>query len=168
MKIASSYCVRMLITISALSCAADAVAANLTALKKGQNVHVAMVGYGHLCDTKVQDRTADMLTLSILKTTRECGVKGALIRITEPRIAELRWERRSTKRRVSARILLSMAGVGALCAVPLTSSDPETWLLVGNYAIPALVVEKIWNAVPDREDYVLMLTCTDPLLCFAE
>jgi len=59
-------------------------------------------------------------------------------------------------------------GVAALGAVPLRSSDPETWLIVENAVTPGFVVWGVWKAVPQRRDYAILLTCTDSLHCFSD
>src|SRR5437879_4699122 len=122
--------------VTLFSLASKSFAADLTLLDKGRNVHLAMVGQGPLCDAKVDARSADFVTVRVLKATPECGGKGALIRISSESISGIAPEERLTKGRVAAKIGLGLAGVAALCAVPLTSSDPETWLIVGNGVIP--------------------------------
>jgi hypothetical protein len=144
------------------------LAADLTALNKGRTVHLAMIGQGPLCDAKVDARSPDVLTVRLVKTTPACGKKGELIRISKERAMDIAPEERLTKGRVAAKILLGLAGVAALTAIPLTSSDPESWLLVANGVVPASIVYGAWKAVPRRRDFAILLTCTDSLHCFSD
>jgi len=150
------------------SAASTSFATDLALLDKGRNVHLAMVGQGPLCDAKVDSRSADLVIVRVLKTTPACGRKGALIRISSESINGIAPEERLTKGRVAAKIGLGLAGVAALCAVPLTSSDPEAWLIVGNGVIPGFVMWGAWKIVPQRRDYAILLTCTDSLHCFSD
>jgi hypothetical protein len=154
--------------LALFSVASRSVAADLTLLDKGRNVHLAMIGQGPLCDAKVDSRSSDFVIVRVLKTTSACGRKGTLIRLSSESIDGIAPEERLTKGRVAAKILLGLAGVAALCAVPLTSSDPETWLIVGNGVFPGFVMWGAWKIVPERRDYAILLTCPDRLHCFSE
>jgi len=129
-------------------------------------VHLAMIGQGPLCDAKVDSRSSDFVIVRVLKTTSACGRKGALIRISNESITGIAPEDRLTKGRVAAKILVGLAGVAALAAIPLTSSDPETWLLLGNGVLPGGIMYGAWKLVPERRDYALLLTCPDGRRCF--
>ena len=154
--------------LALFSVASTSVAADLALLDKGRNVHLAMIGQGPLCDAKVDSRSSDFVIVRVLKTTPACGRKGALIRISSESINAIAPEERPTKGRVAAKIGLGLAGVAALCAVPLTSSDPETWLIVGNGVIPGFILFGAWKAVPQRRDYAILMTCPDSLHCFLD
>lgn len=143
-------------------------AADLTPLTKGRNVHLSMVGHGPLCDAKVEERSPDAVTLRLLKNTAECGRRGSLIVLTQDEAVGITPEERLTKRRVVAKVLLGIGGVAALCALPLTSSDPENWLIVANGVLPGFILYGGWRAVPRRLDYVILMKCPDSLHCFSE
>ena len=98
-----------------------------------------MIGQGPLCDAKVDSRSVDFVTVKVLSASPECGRKGALIRISSERINGIAPEEHLTKGRIAAKIGVGLAGVAALAAVPLTSSDPESWL-VFNPVIPGFIM----------------------------
>ena len=108
------------------------------------------------------------MIVRLAKTTSECGHKGELIRISRERVTEIAAEEHLTKGRVAAKLLLGLAGVAALCAVPLTNSDPETWLIVENGVVPTFIMYAAWKVVPRRRDYAILMTCPDSLHCFSD
>lgn len=136
-------------------------------LNGGRHVHLMILGQGPLCDGKVQDRSPDLVTVRLTKSTAECGFKGAILRLSKEQVVKIAPTERLTPGRVAAKVLLGMGGVAALCAIPLNSSDPESWLLIGNPVIPGFVVYGAWRAVPKRHDYLIFLTCPDRLTCFS-
>ena len=142
--------------------------ADLMPLDKGRNVHLIMLGQGPLCDAKVEQRSQNTVTVRLLKTTSECGHQGELIHLSQDEVADLTAEQRLTKKRILAKVLLGSAAVAALTAVPLTSSDPESWLIVSNGVLPGFVVYGAWNAVLGRRDYLIFLNCSDRQHCFSD
>lgn len=127
-----------------------------------------MVGEGPLCDAQVEIPSSAAVTLRLLKTTVECGNKGDLIRIRAEDAVDLVPERRLTEGRVAAKLLLGAAGVGVLALYPLSSSDPESLLILGNAVIPAMVMFGAWKAVPKRLDYLVIVTCSDRRHCVSK
>lgn len=130
-------------------------------------MHLVMLGHGPLCDGKVQDHSPDSVTVRLAKTTAECGFKGAMLHISKEQVVEIAPTERLTPGRIAAKVLLGIGGVAALCAIPLNSSDPESWLLIGNPVIPGFVVYGAWQGIPKRHDYLIFLTCPDRLHCFS-
>jgi hypothetical protein len=94
---------------------------------------------------------------------------GETIRITSDRPVAFYSRKRLTRGRVAGKVLLGLAGIAALAAFPLAhvDRDPESWLVLGNVAVPATVVGVAWLVVPERTDYTITLTCTDRFSCFA-
>jgi hypothetical protein len=140
---------------------------DLMPLNKGRHVHLAMVGHGPLCDAKVQEHSPDVVTVKLMKTTPKCGPKGEMIRISEEAV-DVVPEKRLTRGRIVAKILLGIGVVAALSAIPLTNSDPESRLILANSVVPGFVVYGAWKAVPQRRDYLILLTCPDSLHCFSD
>jgi hypothetical protein len=142
--------------------------ADLTPLTAGRHVHVVMLGHGLLCDGKVQLRTPDQVTVRLRTTTAACGQRGELLRISKEQATEIAPEKRLTKGRIAARLLLGAAGIAALTAIPLTGSDPENWLFLVNGVLPGFIACGAWRVVPERTDYVVLMACPDSLHCFSK
>jgi hypothetical protein len=159
--------IRRTLLFGFLSLAPSSFGMDLSVLNKGRNVHLAMIGNGPLCDAKVDERARLSVTLRLLKTTAECGRKGETIRLANERILELVPQKRLTRKRIAAKLLLGAAGVAALAVFPLTSPDPESWLVLENGVVPGFVMFGAWRAVPQRQDYLLLMACPDSRQCFA-
>lgn len=134
-------------------------------LTKERNVHLAMVGYGLLCDAKVQERSSDWVVLRLVKTTAECGRKGQLIRISQEEAVEVAPEKRLTKRRVVAKVFAVIGSVAASTAVAI--AFPVSALVLLNPLTEGLIGFLIWEAVPEQLDYVVRMTCTDSFHCLS-
>jgi hypothetical protein len=142
--------------------------ADLMLLDKGRNVHLAMVGHGPLCDAKVHERSRDVLSVRLVKTTSDCGQKGEIVSISKEQALEIVPEERLTRGRIATNLLLGIGGVAALTTVPLRSSDSESWLILANGVVPGLIVYGAWEAVPRRRDYLILMTCPHSLHCFSD
>jgi hypothetical protein len=142
--------------------------ADLTSLSKAQHVHLAMLGFGPLCNGKVEERSADALTIKLEKTTSECGRKGETIRVAKEKVSDITPQDQLTKGRIAAKVLLGLGGVAALATIPLHSSDRESWLLLANGVLPGFIVYGAWKAVPNRRDYLVFMTCPDRFHCFSD
>lgn len=142
-------------------------ATDLSLLDTGRNVRFVLVGQGPLCGAKVVTPSSAVVTLKLSKTTPDCGRKDQLIYLSQENVVELVPQRRLTQRRIFAKVLLGFAGVAALAAIPLTSSDPESLLILGNFAGPAMVLYGAWRAIPRRLDYLVMMTCPDRQHCLS-
>jgi len=161
-----SRCPYAFVLIALLAISSKSFAADLMLLDKGRTVHFAMVGHGPLCDANVQERSPDVVSVRLLKTTYECGHKGRVLRISKDQVLEILPEEHLSKERIAAKVLLALGGVAALAAIPLRSSDPESWLILANGVVPGFVAYAGWNAVSLRRDYVILLICPDSLHCF--
>ncbi len=135
-------------------------------LTKGCHVHLAMVGYGPLCDAKVQTRLPEWVTLRLMNTTSECGQEGQLLRISRDEAVELVPEQRLTRKRVLMKVLAVTGSVAASIAIGV--SNPVTAVLLLNPVSQALFDCVAWEAVPRRLDYLLLMTCPDRLHCFSD
>ena len=135
-------------------------------LTKGRHVHLAMVGYGPLCDATVQTRSSEWVTLRLVKTTAECGRKGQLIRISQEEAIEITPEKRLTKIRVMAKVLVVTSSLFALSAVAFL--NPVSAFLLANPVMEFLIGYLAWEAVPQRIDYIIRMTCSESLHCFSD
>jgi hypothetical protein len=81
---------------------------------------------------------------------------------------EIAPQKRLTRGRFAAKILLGIGGVAALTVIPLNSSDSESWLVLANGVIPGFIVYGAWKAVPNRRDYLVFITCPDRFHCFSD
>jgi hypothetical protein len=140
---------------------------DLSLLDPGRTVRLIRVGQGLLCEAKVVSPSPTVVALKLSGSTAACGAKFNQIYISAADVTELVPERRLTGGRVVAKILLGAAGVATLAAVPLTSSDPESRMILGNFAIPGTVLYVAWRAIPRGLDYLVILTCSDHQRCFS-
>lgn len=146
-------------------CGAVLQAANLALLHKGQHLHLAVVAHGELCEVRLKQRLPHSLTVQVISGKSVCGSKDSVISIPEELILDMSPEETLTKRRIAARCLLGVGGLAVLSAVPLTSSDPETWFLIANPVTPAFSAFLGRKAMPARRDYFVLLNCPDPASC---
>lgn len=161
---------RLLVTVAVtltFVLSSNLFADNLAALEQGQHVRIVMVGQGPLCEGMIQSLSGDNVTLTITKGSLECGSKRDVVSIAKDHIYQLSVTRRLTKGRVALKVLAGMGAVAALAALPLTSSDREDWLILGNVALPGLVGFGASLLVPNARQYVLLLTCPDRFHCFS-
>ena len=166
MRLLDRRYLRLALLIPALFSVARSSAAGFVSLNRGRNVHLAVVTRERLCDARVEERSLHVLTVRLVQTTPECGPKGAIVRIPKETIVDVFAQHRLTKRRILARVLLGIGGIAALSAIPLATGEPENWAYVANLYVPALVVSGAWLAVPERRDYLVILSCTDSSQCF--
>ncbi|MBV9038108.1 MAG: hypothetical protein JO182_26710 [Acidobacteriaceae bacterium] len=157
-----------LLTFALFSVPLKLYGANLIPLSGGRHVHLVMLGQGPLCDAKVQDRSPELVTIRLEKTTPECGSKGETLRITKEQVVDVAPTERLTRGRFAAKFFLGLGSIAALCAIPLNSSDPESWLIVTNLVVPGFVAYGASQAIPKRHDYLIFLTCPDRLHCFSD
>lgn len=156
---------RVLIYSLLASLPAQLFATDLSLLDTGRNVRLILVGQGPLCEAKVVTPSSLVVTLKVSKATLTCGAKNQLIYVSQENVLELVPERRLTQRRILSKVLLGLAGIAAFATIPLISSDPESVLILGNFALPAIVVYAAWKAIPRRLDYLVMMTCPDRQHC---
>lgn len=140
-------------------------AKDLSALDKGRNVRLAMVGQGPLCEGKVVRSSPAVVTVKLSKAAPDCGRKDDLIYVSGANVVDLVPERSANQGRLVSKVLIGCAGVAALAAVPLTSSDPENFLILANVVLPAMLFYAGLRAVPRRVEYVLIMTCPDRRHC---
>ena len=161
--------IRPMRTLAALTAffGATAVAQDLTALHKQQHVRIAMVGQGSLCEGIIEGSTIETLALRLSSDTIECGSKGTIVTLSKTSVYAVSIERRLTKGRFVLKVLAGVGAVGALAIIPATSSDPESWLLLGNVGLPAIAAVGAAALVPKARQYVLLLTCPDRFHCFS-
>jgi hypothetical protein len=144
----------------------DLVAQNLAGVHAKQRIRVAMVGEGSLCEGTIESVTGVGLTMRTRSDTVECGVKGSIATIAKESIYAISTERHLTKGRLALKIVAAMGAIAALATIPLTSSDPESLLVLGNYAIPATAGFIGWSLVPSARRQVVLITCPDRFHCF--
>jgi hypothetical protein len=144
------------------------LAQNLAGVHARQRIRVAMVGEGSLCEGTVESVSGVGLTMRLISDTVECGAKGNIETIAKESIYAVSTERHLTKGRIALKILAGMGAMAALAAIPLTSSDPESLLVLGNYAIPAMAGFAGWSVIPNAKRYVVLITCPDRFHCFAD
>ena len=140
----------------------------MTALQKRQHVTIAMVGQGPLCKGKIEGSMADTVIVRLVSDTVECGVKGSMVTVSKTSVYAVSIERYLTKQRFVLKIVAAVGAVGALAIIPATSSDPESWLIMGNGVLPAFTAFGAFQAVPNARHYVLLLTCPDRFHCFSQ
>lgn len=138
---------------------------DLSILDKGRNVRLTAVGQGLLCEGRVVTSSSAVVTIRLSKAAPDCGGKDQPIYVSGSNVVDLVPERRPSRGRIVSKVLVGCAGVAALAAVPLTSSDPESLLILTNPVIPAAVFYAGWRTVPKRLDYLLIMTCPDRHHC---
>jgi hypothetical protein len=109
---------------------------DLSALDKGRNVRLVMVGEGPLCQGKIVSSSPAAATVRLSRTAPECGQRDQMIYVSSDNVVDLVPERHATRGRILSKVLAGCAGVAALAVVPLTSSDPESLLILANVVLP--------------------------------
>jgi hypothetical protein len=127
-----------------------------------------MVGGAWLCDGKVESVSGVGLALRLTSDTIECGQKGALVTVPASALYSVRNEKMLTKGRVALKIAAALGAIAAVAAIPLTSSDPESLLIIANPVIPGLAGLAGWSVVPAGKRHVLLITCPDRFHCFSD
>lgn len=156
-----------LVAVLGLFVSCSAFGQGLARLHPGQHLRIAMVGQGPLCEAALESITGVDVSLRLTGNTIECGTQGSIVTIAKQSIYQVAVQHRLTKRRVALKILASLGAVAALAAIPLTSSDPESWLLLGNVVIPAFAAVAAWKVVPNGRQYALLILCPDRFHCFS-
>lgn len=139
---------------------------DLSILRSGQHLHIAMIGQGPLCEGTLVSARGGVVIVRTSITTLECGAKGDIMTIPKESVVNLLATRRLTKGRVALKVLAALGAVAALSAFPLNSSDPESRMIFTNLVIPAGAAYAGWRLVPERRDYVLLIPCPDRMHCF--
>jgi hypothetical protein len=138
---------------------------DLSSLDKGRNVRLVMVGEGPLCQGKIVSSSRAAATVRLSEAAPDCGEKDQLIYLSGDNVVDLVPEHHATRGRILSKVLAGCAGVAVLAAVPLTSSDPESLLILANVVLPAAAFYAGWRIVPKRLDYLVIMNCPDRRHC---
>jgi len=141
------------------------LADDLAVLRNGQRVAIAMVGEGPLCTAAVERISNKDVRLRTTQTTLECGTKGELLSVPRDRIYRLSISRIPMPGRAAIKASLAIGASVAAWKIPLSSRDPQTaYLLRGLIGFAAAGG---WKIIPERREYVLLITCPSRMQCFS-